>query len=74
MTLTINLPPTVHIEEKEARMLLACQLYEKGLITTGEGAEIVGITRRDFIESMGKYGASIFQLTNEELDADIENA
>ena len=72
--LTINLPANIPLEDKEARMILACQLYNKGLISTGQGAEITGITRREFIENMGKYGASVFQQTIEELESDIKNA
>lgn len=72
--LTISLPANIVLEDKEAKMILACQLYEKGLITTGQGAEMTGITRREFIENMGKYGASIFQQTIEEIGSDIRNA
>ncbi len=70
----INLPVGADVDEKEAKMILACQLYERGKITTGQAAKMVGISRREFIESMGKYGASLFHLTNEELESDINNA
>lgn len=72
--LTINLPPTIKLDEKDAKMRFACMLYTDGIISTGEAAEIVGITRREFIETMGKYGASIFQQTIDELESDIRNA
>ena len=72
--LTINLPASVHLDDKDAKMRFACMLYEDGIISTGEAAEIVGVSRREFIENMGKFGASIFQQTIEELESDIKNA
>jgi predicted HTH domain antitoxin len=72
--LTIKLPNTVKIGDKEAKMIFASRLYEEGLISSGEAAEIVGITRREFIETMGKYGGSVFQQDTEELESDMRNA
>jgi predicted HTH domain antitoxin len=59
-TLTINLPEAVESEEFELKMLLAGQLYERGKVTLGQAADIVGIS---------KVGDSI-----EDLKADISNA
>jgi len=72
--LTINLPHSVHLDDKDAKMRFACMLYEDGIISTGEAAEMVGISRREFIETMGKFGASIFQQTIVEVESDIKNA
>ena len=66
--LTIKLPASIQLDDKEAKMRFACMLYEDVTISTGQAAEIVGISRREFIETMGKYGASIFQQTIEELN------
>jgi predicted HTH domain antitoxin len=43
-TLTINLPEAVESEEFELKMLLAGQLYERGKVTLGQAADIVGIS------------------------------
>ncbi len=72
--LTINLPSSVQLEDKDAKMRFACKLYEDGIISTAEAAEMVGISRREFIESMGKFNTSIFPQTIEELESDIRNA
>jgi predicted HTH domain antitoxin len=32
---------------------------------------MVGITRREFLETVGKYGVSIFQYDDEELEEDL---
>jgi predicted HTH domain antitoxin len=72
--LTINLPDSLDSEEFEIKMLLAGQLYERGKVTTGQAAEIVGISKRSFIEIMGRFGFSLFSDSIEDLHNDIANA
>ncbi|MBN2260007.1 MAG: UPF0175 family protein, partial [Clostridiales bacterium] len=48
---------------------LAGQLFEKGVLSSGQAADLVGITKREFLENIGKYGISIFGESIE----DIEN-
>lgn len=73
-TLTINLPDNLDTEEFGAKMLLAGQLYEKGKVTLGQAAEIVGISKRSFMEIMGRFGFSLFSRSVEDLHHDIRNA
>ncbi|NIJ53196.1 UPF0175 family protein [Dyadobacter arcticus] len=72
--LTINLPDSLDSEEFEIKMLVAGRLYERGKITTGQAAEIVGISKRSFIEIMGRFGFSLFSDSIEDLHNDITNA
>ncbi|MGM9510098.1 UPF0175 family protein [Larkinella sp. GY13] len=72
-TLTINLPDNLDIEEFEAKMLLAGQLHEKGKITLGQAADIVGISKRSFMEIMGRFGFSVFNYSVEDLRREIAN-
>jgi len=69
-TLTINLPDTV--DEKDVKMQLASQLFDKGILSSGQAADLVGISKKEFIENVGKYGVSIFGETVEDID-DIIN-
>lgn len=57
-TLTLQLPDTVN--EKEVKMQLAANLYDKGIMSSGQAADMVGISKREFIETVGQYGVSIF--------------
>ena len=41
-TLTINIPNTADIDDKEARMSLASKLYERGKLPLGQAAELAG--------------------------------
>lgn len=74
MSLHLELPTDLTASEFELKMLFASKLFEEGLISSGQGAKIVGISRRAFIEVLGQYGVSAFQTDEEELLADIENA
>ncbi|KAA9346374.1 UPF0175 family protein [Larkinella humicola] len=73
-TLTINLPDSLDIEEFEAKMLFAGQLYEKGKVSLGQAADIVGISKRSFIEIMRRFGFRVFNYSVEEVEHDIRVA
>lgn len=72
--LTINLPESLDSEEFEIKMLLAGQLYERGKVSAGQAADIVGISKKSFIEIMGRFGFSLFGDSVEDLKSDIANA
>ena len=57
---------------KEIRMLAAVKLYEIGEVSSGRAAELAGIPRLVFLERLGKYKVSPFQITPEELRREVE--
>jgi len=73
-TLVLNIPDTVDFDDKDALMLIASRLYEKGKLSLGQAAELVGLSKRAFMEILGNYGVSIFNYSSDDLDRDIENA
>jgi predicted HTH domain antitoxin len=74
ITLDIDDKYNSQYSEHDLKMLAAVGLYEKGIMCTGDLARAVGMSRADFILEMGKYGESIFDLPEEEINRDIENA
>lgn len=72
-TLTINIPENVDFDDKEVKMIIAAKLYEKGKLSLGQAAELVGLTKREFMGELGKYGVSIFGETLEDIDQDLQN-
>lgn len=70
-TLELKLPDSVHLSEFDIKMTLAARLYENGTLSGGQAAELVGISKRSFLEQLGKYGVSIFGYSAEELREDI---
>jgi predicted HTH domain antitoxin len=62
MTITVQVPDALlanlatSSEElnREIRLAAAIHLYSRGLVTQGTGAEVAGLSRRDFIEALGR--------------------
>lgn len=73
-TLTLNLPKTVKLDERELILILATKLYEQGKLSLGQAAELAGLSKRSFMEILGTYGVSVFNYSPTELDRDAENA
>jgi predicted HTH domain antitoxin len=72
-TLTIKIPSTLQVSEFDLAMTLASKLYEDGKLSSGQAGEMVGISKRTFIELLGKYNVSIFGYSAEELKEDLKN-
>ena len=53
---------------------LASKLYEDGLLSAGQAASLANLSKRAFIEVVGKYGVSIFSSSVDDLREDIANA
>ena len=71
-TLTLKLPDSVN--EIEVKMQLASQLFDKGILSSGQAADLVGISKRKFLEIVGKYGISIFGESVEDIEQVINKA
>jgi predicted HTH domain antitoxin len=73
-SVTVEIPDSIGVSEKDIKMMVAGQLYEAGKLTLGQAAGLVGITKKEFIETMGGYGFSIFSDSIEDLRRDIDHA
>ncbi|MBC7900485.1 MAG: UPF0175 family protein [Saprospiraceae bacterium] len=71
-TLELKLPDSVQLSEFDIKMTLAAKLYELGTLSGGQAAELAGVSKRTFLELLGKYGVSIFGYGPEELDEDLK--
>ncbi|WP_199248581.1 UPF0175 family protein [[Phormidium] sp. ETS-05] len=70
----LNFPNTVAQNDEELRLLMAAKLYENGTLTSGQAAELAGLSKRAFIEAIGNYNVSVFSGLVADLEADIQNA
>jgi predicted HTH domain antitoxin len=52
---------------RELRIAAAVKWYERGQVSQGCAAEITGLSRREFLEALGRYGVTPFQATADEL-------
>lgn len=56
-----------------AREALLVKLYDLGVISTGRASEILGISRRAFLDLLGEYGVSLFD-ESMDLAEELRNA
>lgn len=73
-TITIDVPSSLDLNDKEARMVFASKLYEMGKLSLGQAAKLAGYSKGTFMELLAEHGVSIFDYSPDELDQDLENA
>ena len=72
--LTLNIPDSVDLDNKQVAMIVASQLYAQGKLSLGQAAEVAGLTKRTFAELLGAYSVSIFNFPASDLSKDVANA
>lgn len=70
----LKIPDSVDLKEFDFSMIIASKLYEDAKLSAGQAAEIAGLSKRAFLEILGKYDVSIFSNSVEDLYLDIANA
>jgi len=73
-TIQLNIPDNVDLKDYDFSMIIASKLYEEAKLSAGQAAEMVGLSKRAFIEMLGKYGVSVFSTSISDLHSDIANA
>jgi len=73
-TIQINIPDSVEMTDYDFSLMIAVKLYEEKKLSSGQAAKMVGLSKRAFIELLGKYGVSVFSDSVSDLHSDIENA
>jgi predicted HTH domain antitoxin len=72
--ITLNLPEGLNLKSFDVTVYFAAKLYQDGYLSAGQASEMAGISKRAFIEVLGKYGVSLFSESSEDLENDIANA
>jgi len=57
---------------KEMRLAAAVKWYEMGTVSQSKGAEIAGVSRREFLDGLARFKVSPFQVTPEQLAEELE--
>jgi predicted HTH domain antitoxin len=74
MKVVLNIPDVIDTKTFDVTIYVAAKLYEDSLLSAGQAAKMAGLSKRAFIEILGKYGVSLFSTSIEDLHQDIENA
>jgi len=72
-TVTLRLPDNIRVSSKEITMMLAAQLYDQGKLSLGQAADLIGLSKKQFMERIGKYGASVFGETLQDIARDLKH-
>lgn len=72
-TITIKLPESVALSDRDATIYLVSRLYEIGILSLSQASEAVGMSKSDFMSILKDYGVSIFNYTPDDLEKDLEN-
>jgi predicted HTH domain antitoxin len=73
-TVQLRIPDGVDLKDYDVSMIVAAKLYEDAKLSAGQAAQIAGLSKRAFIEMLGKYGVSVFSTSVSDLHSDIANA
>ena len=77
MGLSVDFPEevTLFTDSNELKTVAIVKLYELGRLSSGKAAKLLGISRVEFLELLGKYKVQYMApFSGEELLRDIENA
>ncbi|HEY0946049.1 MAG TPA: UPF0175 family protein [Opitutaceae bacterium] len=77
--ITIELPETAFSALRQSRQEFAAELrlaaavkwYELGKLSQAKAAELAGVSRAEFISSLGRFGVSPFQVEPDELAREL---
>jgi len=79
LTVALDLPrdllgaldvPRVQLESR-LRELIALELFREGRISSGKGAELLGVSKLEFVRLLAQHGISYFTESSEELTAEV---
>ena len=73
-TLSVKLPDFMIIDKNEVKFIIATHYYKNAKLSLGQAAELISVSKRTFMELLGKYGISVFNENIDEIAKDFENA
>lgn len=56
--------------DQAVRELIVLELYRRDVISSGRAAELLGMSKREFIQYSGRLGIPYFRLSEADLDAE----
>ncbi|RLD59574.1 MAG: UPF0175 family protein [Bacteroidetes bacterium] len=72
--LELQIPDSVEKNNFELVITIASKLYEDRTLSAGQAATLAGVSKKTFVEMLGKYGISVFSTSIDDLESDIANA
>jgi predicted HTH domain antitoxin len=70
MKLTLNIPDNIDLDENDMKRMVAAKLYEAGKISLGQAAEVAGMSKVAFAETLHLYDVSLINYPVSEIVKD----
>jgi predicted HTH domain antitoxin len=70
--LSLALPDNVEVDSADVKIITVYALFERGILSSGQAAELLGTSKRNFLENASTYGVSLFQYDENELKEEID--
>ena len=70
----LKVPENIDLKDYDFSMIVASKLYKDVILSDGQAAEMVGLKKKAFIEMLGKYSISIFNISSSDMQSDILTA
>lgn len=74
MKIVLELPEKPELQNLDVTGYLIAKLYQDGLLSAGQAAQVLGITHKKFLENLGGFGVSVFSESAEDFLNDVKNA
>jgi predicted HTH domain antitoxin len=69
--ITIQMPDDLGEDKNDTKRFIASKLYESGRLSLGQAADVAGLTKRAFAESLSEYGVSYINYSVEDLKVEL---
>lgn len=68
--LTINIPDSLNLNERETKRFLAAKMYESGKLSLGQAADLAGLSKVAFSEILADYNVSLINYPPSDISRD----
>ena len=68
--LTLNIPDSLDLNERETKRFLAVKMYESGRLSLGQAAELAGLSKVAFSEILADFNVSLINYPPSDITRD----
>jgi len=68
--LTLNIPDSFNLNERETKRFLAAKMYESGKLSLGQAANLAGLSKVAFSEVLADYDVSLINYPSSDISKD----
>lgn len=68
--LTLKLPDSLNLDERETKRFLAAKMYESGRLSLGQAADMAGLSKIAFSEILADFNVSLINYSPSDIARD----